>query len=321
MHLSQLKSGGVICRKGDSARLVNGADRLYDLAHEAIAVGRDLAALIDQHGLGVDVDLVALAAKGALDVPLRHPDPAHMFLTGTGLTHGHTGAVRAAAPEGPHDVTAAMKMFDTGLAGGKPQADEAGAQPAWFYKGNGVAAVAPGAALVSPAFALDAGEEPEIAGFYLIGPDGTPFRVGFALANEFSDHVTERLNDLLLAHSKLRPASFGPELVVGELPASIPGTSRIRRRNAVIWEKPFVTGEAAMSHSIRNLEYHHFKYLMFRQPGDLHVHMLGAAILSFSDAIRPEEGDIFEIEAPAFGQPLINPLVLAPPHRDSMAVL
>ena len=43
-------------------------------------------------------------------------------------------------------------------------------------------------------------------------------RLGFALANEFSDHVTERGNYLWLAHSKLRPASFGPEMLLGDLP-------------------------------------------------------------------------------------------------------
>ena len=40
--------------------------------------------------------------------------------------------------------------------------------------------------------------------------------LGFALGNEFSDHVTERVNYLYLAHSKLRWCSFGPELRVGE---------------------------------------------------------------------------------------------------------
>ena len=83
-------------------------------------------------------------------------------------------------------------------------------QPEWFYKGNGHAAVGPGQPLTSPAFALDGGEEPEIAAFYLIGPDGTPYRIGFSLANEFSDHVTERINYLYLAHSKLRPAVLRP---------------------------------------------------------------------------------------------------------------
>ena len=120
--------------------------------------------------------------------------------------------------------------------------------------------------------------------------------------------MTEKINYLYLAHSKLRPASFGPELLVGELPADIRGTSRIRRNGAVIWEKPFLSGEANMSHSLANLEHHHFKYAIFRQPGDLHVHMFGTATLSFADGIRPELGDMFEISAPAFGLPLMNPL-------------
>ena len=78
--------------------------------------------------------------------------------------------------------------------------------------------MAPEHPLVSPGFAEDAGEEPELTGLYIIAPDGRPFRVGFALGNEFSDHVTERQNYLLLAHSKLRQSSFGPELLVGRRP-------------------------------------------------------------------------------------------------------
>jgi hypothetical protein len=69
-----------------------------------------------------------------------------------------------------------------------------------------------------PAFAQDGGEEPELAGIYLIGTDGTPFRLGFALANEFSDHITERHNYLWLAHSKLRQAALGAELLIDETP-------------------------------------------------------------------------------------------------------
>ncbi|MFC6668808.1 hypothetical protein [Marinobacterium aestuariivivens] len=172
-------------------------------------------------------------------------------------------------------------------------------QPEWFYKGTGTAAIAPGDALISPDFALDGSEEPEIAGIYLIGPDGIPCRIGFALANEFSDHVTERINYLFLAHSKLRPASFGPEILVGELPQDIRGTSRILRDGVVVWEKPFLSGEENMSHSIANLEYHHFKYRLFCQPGDLHVHMFGTATLSFADEVRVEQGDVIEIEAPS----------------------
>ena len=39
---------------------------------------------------------------------------------------------------------------------------------------------------ISPAFAEDAGEEPELVGLYVIGQCGTPFRLGYALGNEFS---------------------------------------------------------------------------------------------------------------------------------------
>jgi hypothetical protein len=175
-----------------------------------------------------------------------------------------------------------------------------------FYKGNGLMAVPPGSWLPSPAFALDGGEEPEVAGLYLISKAGNPVRVGFALGNEFSDHQMERINYLYLAHSKLRHCSYGPELLIGELPAHVSGKSRIIRNNAVLWEKEFLTGEDNMSHNIANLEHHHFKYPLFRQPGDVHVHFFGTSVLSFSDNIRTQDGDIFEIEADVFGKPLRN---------------
>jgi hypothetical protein len=97
------------------------------------------------------------------------------------------------------------------------------------------------------------------------------------------------------------------------LPEDVRGTSRIRRDGAVIWEKPFLSGEANMSHSFANLEHHHFKYGLFRQPGDLHVHMFGTATLSFADGVQTREpGDVFEIESAPFGLPLSNPLAFAP---------
>ena len=318
MHLSQIRTGGsvaVVAREGAVARIVQGAVSTYALATMATASGRSLAAVIAEHGLGDVVDLPAAAAAGHLMLPISHPDPAHMHVTGTGLTHLGSAATRSAMHAKASDDTAtdSMKMFRMGLDNGKP-ATLPGVQPEWFYKGNGHTATAPGAPLLSPGFALDGGEEPEIAGLYLIAPDGTPARVGWALANEFSDHVTERINYLYLAHSKLRVASFGPEILVGDLPADIRGSSRIRRGGAVIWEKPFLSGEANMSHSFANLEHHHFKYALFRQPGDLHVHMFGTATLSFADGIKPQAGDVFEIEAQAFGLPLTNPLAVAAPE-------
>lgn len=321
MYLSQLKDGGIICRQGDVARLVAGFSSTYDLAKAAMAAGTSLADLIASRGEGQAVDLAALAAAGKLDCPVRHPDAAHMFLTGTGLTHTGSASARDSMHADTAGMSDSMKMFHMGLEGGKPKAGERGVQPEWFYKGTGVNAVAPGEPLVSPSFALDGGEEPEIAGYYLIGEDGTPFRIGFSLANEFSDHVTEKINYLYLAHSKLRPAAFGPELRVGPLPAHIEGTSRIRRGGQVIWEKAFLSGEDNMSHTIANLEYHHFKYDLFRQPGDLHVHMFGTATLSFADGIRTEDGDVFEVEAAAFGLPLKNPLARAAAGNPDVTML
>ena len=326
MFLSQLKSPGgdraVVARLGDSAQVVPGATSTRDLALAAIAAGRSLAAEVAARGTGDAVDLLAALDQGRLLCPVDHPDAAHLHLTGTGLTHLGSAATRNAMHQkaDPEDMTDSMKMFRMGVEGGRPGAGQVGAQPEWFYKGNGCAAVAPGAALDSPGFALDAGEEPEVAGIYVICPKGNPHRMGFALANEFSDHVTERGNYLWLAHSKLRPASFGPEMLLGDLPADVQGSSRVIRDGAVIWEKPFLSGEANMSHSLANLEHHHFKYALFRQPGDVHVHFFGTATLSFADGITTRAGDTFEIACDALGLPLRNTLTQTPHDATPVAV-
>lgn len=104
---------------------------------------------------------------------------------------------------------------------------------------------------------------------------------------------------------------MGPELLVGSLPGQIEGISRIHRNGVVLWEKPFVSGEENMSHSFANLEAHHFKYDVFRQPGDVHVHFFGTATLSFSEGIKTDVGDEFEIEAAPFTLPLRNTLAQA----------
>ena len=312
-YLDDAGNARVAARTGGPARAVQSDLPLYHLARQAITNGTTLLAHIDSLGTGDPVDLGALLDEGRLLPPLTHPDPAHLYLTGTGLTHLGSASTRASMhAKKPEDETDSMRMFRMGVEGGKPAEGKVGVQPEWFYKGNGAALMAPGAALESPAFALDGGEEPEIAGIYIIDTNGTPVRLGFALANEFSDHVTERQNYLYLAHSKLRPCAIGPELRVGPLPDGIEGTSRIRRGAEVIFEKPFLSGEANMSHSIRNLEHHHFKYALFRQPGDVHVHMFGTATLSFAEGVAAQDGDVFEIEAAPFGLPLSNPLAQAP---------
>ncbi|MBB3035565.1 hypothetical protein FHR91_003220 [Erythrobacter lutimaris] len=269
-------------------------------------------------------DIEALYDEGLLLAAIDHPDDARILLTGTGLTHlgsaeGRDKMHRQLAEA--EQLTDSMRMFQEGLEGGKPAAGEVGQQPEWFYKGDGQSLVGPRDPLTSPSFAQDGGEEPELAGIYLIGADGQPFRLGIALANEFSDHVTERHNYLWLAHSKLRPAALGAELLLGDPPADIRGTSRILRDGACLWEKPFLTGEGNMSHTIANLEAHHFKYAAFRRPGDIHVHFFGTATLSFADDVTTRPGDVFEIEAAPFALPLRNKLQQAPEAAHRIAVL
>jgi len=284
----------------------------YTLANRSISAGQPLSDTVAAALTDTRLNYQALVDAKRLLPPLTHSDPAHCLVTGTGLTHlgsaDTRSAMHAKAQAAEEDMTDSMRMFKLGVDSGKPVAGEIGAQPEWFYKGDGQCVVAPEAEIPSPAFAEDAGEEPELAGLYVIGGDGLPWRVGYALGNEFSDHVTERFNYLWLAHSKLRACSFGPELLIGELPAHLEGTSSIRRSGETVWEKPFLTGEANMAHSLANLEYHHFKYPGFRRPGDVHVHFFGTATLSFADGIKVREGDRFEIKIKEFGRALRNPL-------------
>ncbi|MDE1149743.1 MAG: GguC family protein [Azospirillaceae bacterium] len=296
----------------DGAHRVLGVDSTYALARQAIAQGKTLLQTVEALGLGEAVDVAAALAAGRVLAPIDHPDSAHLVLAGTGLTHLGSAegrdAMHKAAASGTTD---SMRMFKMGLDGGKPPKGEVGVQPEWFYKGDGGSVIPSGAAIPSPAFALDGGEEPELAGIYIIGDDGVPYRLGHSLANEFSDHVTERGNYLWLAHSKLRNAALGAELLLGDLPQKVEGTSRILRDGKTLWEKPFLSGEGNMSHSLDNLEHHHFKYAQFRRPGDVHVHFFGTATLSVSDGIKTQEGDVFEISAAPFRFPLSNRLTVA----------
>lgn len=320
----QVAVGQVV--SADQIQTLDADVSLYQLAQAAMADGQSLAEAVQQRCTDDKLSYQQLIDENRLLPPLTHPDPAHLFVTGTGLTHLGSADTRDSmhaktAGKSDAELTDSMKMFKQGVEGGKPAAGKVGVQPEWFYKGNGTIVAPPGQALKSPAFALDGGEEPEIVGCYVIDKNGQPWRLGYALGNEFSDHQTERQNYLLLAHSKLRPCSVGPELLVGDLPSDIQGQSRIKRGDSVIWQKPFVSGEANMSHSLNNLEHHHFKYALFRQPGDAHLHFFGTATLSFADGIEPQAGDVFEVEAAQFGRPLSNPLAQDAPEDVVVKVL
>ncbi|MEX2602283.1 MAG: AraD1 family protein [Balneolaceae bacterium] len=299
--------------EGDQIREVDVIDSVYDLFFHADAEGVDMESAAYALTTERLHSFERLLKENRVLVPFGHPDPYHTWITGTGLTHLGSAESRDAMhkkvkSENEEKQTDSMKIFRMGLENGKMKGGQPASQPEWFYKGNGLMAVPPGGEIPLPSFAMDGGEEPEIAGLYIVDDTGEPRRIGFALANEFSDHKMEKVNYLYLAHSKLRHCSYGPTIRLGELPGHVTGRSRILREGKLLWEKEFLTGEQNMSHNLANLEHHHFKYDLFRQPGDAHVHFFGTSALSFTDGIETEDGDLFEIEADCFQFPLKNRL-------------
>jgi hypothetical protein len=330
-RLVQLQQGAVrrVARVEEpSLRLLAGAESVLMLASEAISRGQTLTGIVEQHATSelIDYDPVYSGrSPWRLLVPIDHPEPARCLVSGTGLTHFGSAASRntmhaASATERGASLTDSMRMFRSGLEGGRPEAGRCGTAPEWFYKGDGRVLRAMGEELVVPPYADDGGEEAEIAGVYVIGPDGRPWRVGMAAGNEFSDHKYEKQNYLHLAGSKLRTCALGPELAVDPDFGFVGGRVAIERRGRAIWEREVATGEREMCHSLANIEDHHFKYEGHRRPGDVHVHYYGAHSLSFSDAVVLEAGDVMTIQFEGFGRPLRNAIKISTARTEPVIV-
>ena len=171
MRLSQLidengRRAVVVTARGES-RSVKGVRSILDLANRAIAADVSLRKLIADLGLGRPVDLARALKEKRVLAPIDCKDPAHLMVSGTGLTHLGSAEGRDRMHRDLADsasLTDSMRMFRLGLEGGKPARGAQGVQPEWFYKGDGSILVPPEGDLESPAFALDGGEEPEIAG-------------------------------------------------------------------------------------------------------------------------------------------------------------
>lgn len=303
---------------------------VYDVFVAAMRANRPLAdflrALIPAHAKPtLDYRSLWNASPGGsepfLRPPIDHPDPHRVLVTGTGLTH--TGSMKsrdqmhgglqaddqASAPEQP-PATDSARMFAMGVKGGRPAPGNRGAAPEWFYKGDGGILRGHRDPLEIPDFALDGGEEPEIVGCYMIDEQGRPRRLGFALGNEWSDHATEQINYLYLAPSKLRTCAIGPSLNTHSDFQEIDLHCTVTRDGRTTYDSGDLhSGERWMSHSLANLEDHHFKYPQHRRPGDIHLHFFGTSKLSFSTRNwKFQDGDEIRIDAPGFSAPLVNPV-------------
>jgi hypothetical protein len=286
---------------------------VYALVLAAVAASAPLETVLRGRPQGERLEYDALyigALPWRLLPPIDHPDePSRCLVSGTGLTHVGSARDRDAM----HDLEAgvptdSMRMFREGLEGGRPGPGDIGVAPEWFYKGTGIVIRAHGEPLVVPPYAEDGGEEAEIAGVYVIDRAGCPCRVGMATGNEFSDHRYEKRNYLHLAASKLRECALGPELVLDPPFDRVAGEAWIERDATRIWSHAIASGEAEMSHSLQNIEHHHFKYEAHRRPGDVHVHFFGAHSLSYGDGITLADGDVMGMRFEGFGRALRNVL-------------
>ncbi|MEM6632946.1 MAG: AraD1 family protein [Bacteroidota bacterium] len=306
--------------------LVDSLFSMYEWATHAISCGKRLTSLIEE-AKSFETILYDEVYYGLSDWTLLpafdHPfNPHACLVSGTGLTHKMSAESRQHMHESEQTqkLTDSMRMYLWGQQGGRPKPGEIGTQPEWFYKGNGSVLKAHGESLCVPNFGEDGGEESELLAVYVNDEEGNPWRVGFATANEFSDHVMEQRNYLYLAHSKIRDCSMGPELVIHPDFQEIIGKVRIIRKKEILWEKEIITGEKQMVHSLANLEYHHFKYPNHRMTGQVHLHFLGAAALSFGENIKLEEGDIMEINWSGMGRALSNPLAISNEKETMQAI-
>ena len=296
----------------DRLRPIGEHTSVYALAQVALDSETSLAATVNRYLTADELDyneIYAGRAAWRILPPIDHPDePARCMVSGTGLTHKGSAANRQAMHAADAAPTDSMRMFQWGLEGGRPAPDQVGVSPEWFYKGPGTILRAHGEPLEVPDYGEDGGEEGELAGVYLIDAAGVPRRLGMTVGNEFSDHRVEKKNYLYLATSKLRTCAIGPELVIDPDYSSVSGEVRIERDGVPLWTKPILTGDAAMSHSLANMEHHHFKHTAHRRPGDIHLHFFGAAALSFGDGVELIDGDIMQISFAGFGRPLRNPV-------------
>lgn len=328
-RLIQIKRGHVrrvALVEEPNVRLLDACSSIFELALIAVGAGRKLSEIARQRATRETLDYDAIYGRRSewhLLPAIDHPDePARCLISGTGLTHLGSARGRQSMHAAPNqDLTDSMKMFRWGVEGGRPTEGAIGVPPEWFHKGTGSALRAHGDPLDIPSYAEDGGEEAEIAGVYLIAPDGRSYRTGFAVGNEFSDHHFEKKNYLNLAGSKLRTSALGPELVVDAEFESVPVSATIERDGDVLWAKSFRTGESEMCHSLQNIEHHHFKFEGHRQPGQVHIHFFGTDCLSFSDHIRLQDGDIMQVAAEGFGRPLRNPVRSATSKPELVKVI
>ncbi|MEO5999902.1 MAG: AraD1 family protein [Chitinophagaceae bacterium] len=306
-------------------RLLSDTGSVYELALDALQLRKDMIKVINSRLSETRIDYDAVY-DGENDWKLLpsfdHPDnPLFCLVSGTGLTYKNSALNRqmmhVSAENKPTD---SMQIYQWGIEGGNPEKGKIGVQPEWFYKGSGAVLKAHATSLQIPPYGNDGGEDPELAGIYIVDKNGEPFRIDFTTANEFSDHIMEKKNYLYLAPSKLRECAIGPQLVIDPDFSAFTGKVSVRRKNQLLWSADIKTGENNMCHNLANLEYHHFKYAGHRIPYQAHVHFFGADAFSFGSQVKLEDGDVMSVYWEGMGRALKNFLKIDDEEEKMMVI-
>lgn len=266
---------------GDELCLLATYRTVYDFGMAAIETGQQLRDLLSTDLSGIVLDyreVYAMRSAWRFLPSFDHPqEPARCMVSGCANAHDSGEAARPSAPP-------------------------------WFTKGNGMHLRAHGEPLVIPHYAESGAEEAELAGVYLIGPDGVAHRIGLTAGNEFADPAMAEKDARLLSRAKLRTCAIGPELVLDLAFGEIKGSVSVERGGAELWRKEIATGEKHTAFTLDEVEQHHFQFDAHRIPGDAHVHFLGGSVSSYGDGVRLEPGDEVVIQWDGFGRPLRNPI-------------
>jgi len=187
-RLIQIKNGQVrrvALVEEPRVRLLDNCSSIYDLANIAVAAHMKLSEVAQQRARHETLDydpIYAGQSEWHLLPAIDHPDePSRCLISGTGLTHlGSARGRQSMHATAAKDLTDSMRMFRWGVEAGRPAEGDIGIPPEWFHKGTGGALRAHGEPLEIPSYAEDGGEEAEVAGVYLVSPDGPtlPNRLG-----------------------------------------------------------------------------------------------------------------------------------------------
>ena len=244
MRLLQLKDDAGrrrVARVGEdktSLDVLAGYDSTLELARDAIRRGCRLDDLVRVSKVDLRLEYDVVERAGQVRVPIDHPDPAHLLVSGTGITHlgsatardaMHPGRTAGAERGGDSD---SMRMFRLGIEG---QADRGKAG----VNRNG--STKDGSIIVPPARRSRCLRSRSRAARKPRSSACTWSTIGHAAPDRLRarqripDHGLEEQNYL---YSRIEAARMlaGPELLLGDLPDSVRGLSRVLRAGETLWK-------------------------------------------------------------------------------------